>query len=61
MYKLYINQICGAHFWTLFEIPLVGIDNEEIAIAQAKILKETLKDGYVVEIIKTIKVGVGYI
>lgn len=61
MYKLYINKICGAHFWTLFEIPLVGIDNEESAIAQAKRLKETLKDGYVVEIIKTIKVGVGYI
>lgn len=61
MYKLYINKICGAHFYTLFEVPLVGIDNEESAIKQAKRLKETLKDGYVVEIIKTVRASIGYV
>lgn len=61
MYKLYINKICGAHFYTLFEVPLVGIDNDESAIKQAKILKGSLKDGFVVEIVKTVNASIGYL
>lgn len=61
MYKLYINKICGVEFCTMFEIPLTGIESEEGAIVQAKRLKETLKEGYVVQIVKTTNASIGYI
>ena len=61
MYKLFIEKSGSSIGRIMFDIPLPGICDEDDAIERAKILKSILKDGYVVEIVKTMPKSVGFV